>query len=137
MTQVLWKRLKPQRTLSEKKAFGKNATKEDGQTFNQTVKMHNYLKKLDEDKRKQNTSRFQEAQYQRNYWKFAKNCVNATLDKKPVVPTITELEANMYFPSKYMAIQILLIYKPLPGFPISQYTITNFLFNHSTSTQFA
>ena len=57
-----------------KKAFGKNSTKNDMDQFRQAVKTHNYLKKLDESKHKQNTSRRHESLYRKNFYKFAKNC---------------------------------------------------------------
>ena len=39
------KKARAAKNALRKKAFGKNATKEDRQTFNQAVKTHNYLKK--------------------------------------------------------------------------------------------
>ena len=84
-----------------KKAFGKNSTKNDMDQFRQAVKTHNYLKKLDESKHKQNTSRHHESLYRKNFYKFAENCTNGTLDQTPEGVTFSEDDANMYFPEKY------------------------------------
>ena len=51
--------------LYAKKAFGKNSTKKDKDQFRQAVKKHNYLKKLDESKNKQNISRHHESLYRK------------------------------------------------------------------------
>ena len=95
------KQASAEKNALRKRAFGKNATQEDRKAFNKAVKCHNYLKKLEESKHKQNTSRHHEQQYRKNFWKFAKHCVDGNLDKKPVAPTFSELDANTYFPSKY------------------------------------
>ena len=83
-----------------KEPLVKNSTKNDMDQFRQAVKTHNYLKKLDESKHKQNTSRHHESLYRKNFYKFAKNCTNGTLDQTPEGVTFSEDDANMYFPWK-------------------------------------
>ena len=95
------KKARAAKNALRKKAFGKNSTKEDMQQFRQAVKTHNFLKKLDETKHKQKTSRHHESLYRKNFYKFAKNCTNGTLDQTPQGPTFSETEANTYYPTKY------------------------------------
>ena len=84
-----------------KKAFGSNATDEDRKAFRQAVKAHNYLKRMDDNKWKSRTSRHNEKQYHKNFWKFSKQCVNGNIGQSNVSPTFDANLANQYFPQKY------------------------------------
>ena len=84
-----------------KKAFGSNATDENRKAFRQAVKAHNYLKRMDDNKRKSRTSRHHEKQYHKNFWKFSKQCVNGNIGQSNVSPTFDANLANQYFPQKY------------------------------------
>ena len=84
-----------------KKAFGSNATDEDRKAFRLAVKAHNYLKRMDDNKRKSRTSRHHEKQYHKNFWKFSKQCVNGNIGQSNVSPTFDANLANQYFPQKY------------------------------------
>ena len=101
---------KPSKTLENarkennqlrKKMKSKNATLEDVQNFNQSLKVYNFLLKTSKDNQKANKVKWEEKLYHKNFYKYSKRAVNGSLYKEEIVPTFDSSTANAYYSKKY------------------------------------
>ena len=69
--------------------------------FREAVKCVSYLNKLEKSHNKAKSVTHQEKQYRSNFWPFAKNATNGTLNSKTAGATFTKEDADLYYPSKY------------------------------------
>ena len=108
----------------------KNATLEDAQNFNQSLKVYNFLLKTSKDNQKANKVKWEEKLYHKNFYKYSKRAVNGSLDKEEIVPTFDSSTANAYY-SKNMELQTPLIRKTWTGFQRSRDPMLHIMNPHS------
>ena len=70
-----------------KKAKQTNATDEEKKEAMETIRLYNYLKKLQTEKDAEKQMRAEEKSYQKDFWSTARNVTNGTFGTKPSQPT--------------------------------------------------
>ena len=89
------------KNLLRKKAFGKNATKEDREAFKLAIKTISYLKNKTKKHRDEKSRAHLEKRFRDNFYDFSKKVCNGSLHEKSPRPTFSQMEADEYFCTKY------------------------------------
>ena len=77
------------KNLLRKKAFGKNATKEDREAFKLAIKTISYLKKKTKEHRDEKSRAHLEKRFRDNFYDFSKKVCNGSLHEKSPRPTFS------------------------------------------------
>ena len=85
----------------KKKAKVKEASHEDKVNWLKAVKLYALLLARSKSREGEAMIRKQEKAYRKNFFKFAKNSCNGTLDQEKVQPRFTKEQADPYFQAKY------------------------------------
>ena len=93
--------MKTKKKELNKKAKQQDATPQDRSEANQAVRMYNYLKKIDREKKTVSQAKKDEKEYTKNFWKTAKNVTNGTLGKEEQTPTFSKATADIFYRNKY------------------------------------
>ena len=87
----------------KKKARSKKATSEDKENFQKAVRLYSFLLKKQHEKEGECKIRKHENAYRKNFYKFAKDACNGTLDGESVKPKFKEDEAFRFYSGRYSA----------------------------------
>ena len=85
----------------KKKARGKNASREDKENHAKAVRIHAFLLKRTREKDEKGAIRKQEKAYRKNFFSFAKDACNGTLDTERVKPKFSNKEAFDFYQDRY------------------------------------
>ena len=84
-----------------KEAFKEGAGPDKRKEFYDTIKAISDLKAKEKFKQDLKTGAYQEKQFNKNKFKFAKEIVNGTFGKESVKPAFLEQRANQHYPDTY------------------------------------
>ena len=84
-----------------KEAFKEGAGPDKRKEFYETIKAISDLKAKEKFKQDLKTGTYQEKQFNKNKFKFAKEIVKDTFGKETVGPAFSEQTANQHYPSTY------------------------------------
>ncbi len=84
-----------------KEAFKVDAGPDKRKEFYDTIKAISDLKAKEKYKQDLKTGAFQEKQFNKNKFKFAKEIVKGSFGKEPVKPAFSEQKSNQHYPSTY------------------------------------